>query len=299
MWDRRHEKGPWSSTPEREQQVTVSSPWPDPAVLAGLYQEMERLYALRDITLPSLGMARDGRPFTITLPANPDAPLDQFAAQLEGAVDPPPYYIGKLELPVGRDTAAEQARAAVAAGIHMPYWGLLWASGQALAETVLAERELFPGRSGLELGSGLGLTAAAALTAGADLWAVDCFVEALLFTSFNGLRAAGQMPKTRLLDWRTPAGQAVCRGLGPFDIVLAADVLYEQEDLEPLLALIPSLLSPDGAFYVAEPGRRVSREFMEAAEALGWQDSRRTFLRGWPPDGEVVQIVVHRLLIGS
>jgi predicted nicotinamide N-methyase len=260
---------------------------------------MERLYALRDIILPALGLAGDGRPYTITLPADPDAPLDQFAAQLEGAVDPPPYNIGKLKLPVGGDTAAEQARAAVASGTHMPYWGLLWASGQALAETVLAERELFPGRSGLELGSGLGLAAAAALTAGADLLAVDCFVEALLFTSFNGLRAAGRMPRTQLLDWRTPAGQEVCRGLGPFDIVLAADVLYEQEDLEPLLTLIPSLLNPDGAFYLAEPGRRVSREFVEATEALGWHDSRRTFLRDWPPDGEVVQVVVHRLLIGA
>jgi predicted nicotinamide N-methyase len=246
---------------------------------------------------PALGTARDGRPFTITLPADPDAPLDQFAARLEEAVEPPPFDSGKVELPVDRDAAADQARAAVAAGIHMPYWGLLWASGQALAEMVLAERELFSGRTGLELGSGLGLSAAMALTAGADLWAVDCFVEALLFTRFNGLRAAGRMPKTRLLDWRTSAGQEACRSLGPFDIVLAADVLYEQEDLEPLLALIPSLVSPGGAFYLAEPGRRVSREFVQAAEALGWQDSRRTFLRDWPPDGEEVQVEVHRLLI--
>jgi hypothetical protein len=81
--------------------------------------------------------------------------------------------------------------------------------------------------------------------------------------------------------------------------VLAADVLYEQEDLEPLLALIPALLSSDGAFYLAEPGRRVSRKFIEEAEALGWQDSRRTFLRSWPPDEEeeVVQVEVHRLLV--
>jgi SAM-dependent methyltransferase len=124
-------------------------------------------------------------------------------------------------------------------------------------------------------------------------------VEALLFTCFNGLRASGRMPKTRLLDWRTSAGQEVCRGLGPFDIVLAADVLYEKEDLKPLLALIPSLLSPDGVFYLAEPGRRVSREFIEAAEALGWHDSRRAFVRDWPPDSETVQVEVHRLLIST
>jgi SAM-dependent methyltransferase len=107
------------------------------------------------------------------------------------------------------------------------------------------------------------------------------------------------MPKTRLLDWRTPAGQEVCRGLGPFDIVLAADVLYEEEDLGPLLALIPSLLSPDGVFYLAEPGRRVSREFIEAAEALGWRDSRRAFVRAWPPDSETVQVEVHCLVVSA
>jgi hypothetical protein len=81
--------------------------------------------------------------------------------------------------------------------------------------------------------------------------------------------------------------------------VLAADVLYEKEDLEPLLALIPSLLSPDGVFYLAEPGRRVSREFIEAAEALGWHDSWRAFARDWPPDSETLQVEVHRLLIST
>jgi predicted nicotinamide N-methyase len=290
-------RDPWNQTPQREE--IISSEDCDTLALARLYQEMERLYALQDIVLPALGTAWGGRPFTITLPADPDAPLDQFASHLEGALDPPPFNKGQLELPVGKDTAAEQARAAVASGIHMPYWGLLWASGQALAENVLAESELFRNRRGLELGSGLGLTAAAAVAAGADLWAVDCFEEALLFTRFNGLRATCRMPKTRLLDWRNPSGQEACRELGPFDFVLAADVLYEEEDLVPLLGLIPDLLTPSGVFYLAEPGRRVSRGFIEAVEALGWQDSKRLFLRDWLPDGEVVQVVVHRLKISA
>ena len=148
-------RDPWNQTPQREE--ITSSEDCDTLALAGLYQEMERLYALQDIVLPALGTAWDGRPFTITLPADPDAPLDQFASHLEGALDPPPFNKGKLELPVGKDTAAEQARAAVAAGIHMPYWGLLWASGQALAENGAGREELFRGRRGLELGCGLGL----------------------------------------------------------------------------------------------------------------------------------------------
>ncbi|MGO8946168.1 MAG: class I SAM-dependent methyltransferase [Ktedonobacterales bacterium] len=258
------------------------------SILAELRGQMETLYALRDVTIPSLGVAQSGQPFTVALPADPDGPLDQFALQRGSVVDQVP---GALP----RDAAAEQAHVAVAAGIHMPYWGLLWASGQALAETVLAERKLFCGRRVLEMGCGLGLTAAAALAAGASLWAVDCFAEALLFTSFNGLQTTGRIPQTRLLDWRSPLGREACRALGPFDIVLAADVLYEEEDVEPLLGLVPTLLLPDGAFWLAEPGRRVSRKFLKAAQDRGWQDSERSFLRSWPPDGEVVQVWIHRL----
>src|SRR5215472_13783744 len=102
MRDHRNMKRPWNRTPEREG-VVVSPSGTDPSVLAGLYQEMEQLYALRDITLPALTRAGDGQPFTITLPADPDAPLDQFAVQLEGMADSPPRYADKLGLPVGRD----------------------------------------------------------------------------------------------------------------------------------------------------------------------------------------------------
>jgi predicted nicotinamide N-methyase len=266
------------------------------SALALLREQMERLYALRTLILPSLGVADTGQPYSITLPADPNAPLDQFAARLEGTGPVIPAGLAvMLGLPAETGSAAEQALAAVAAGIHMPYWGLLWASGQALAEAVLADRPSFYGRRVLELGCGLGLTSAAALVAGADLWAVDCFVEALLFTRFNGLCAAGRVPETRLLDWRTSLGQAACRAIGPFDIVLAADVLYEAEDQEPLLELLPTVLVPGGIVCLAEPGRRVSRGFLEVAASHGWRDSELVYTRSWPPDGEVVRVVVHRL----
>ncbi len=279
-----------------EERVRASEDWSphggagqDTAIiLAALREEMERLYALRDISLPSPGLAHHGEPLVVTLPADPDAPLDHFSASPETSRD-------GLRGEQPEDMAAEQAHAAVAAGIHMPYWGLLWASGQALAETILAEQEQFRGKRVLELGCGLGLATAAGLVAGAWQCAVDCFAEALLFTRYNGLRAAGRMPETRLLDWRTPVGQEACQALRPFDIVVAADVLYEEEDLDPLLELIPTLLNPSGVFWLAEPGRRVSGKFVNAAKGRGWQDRECKFQRSWPPDEEVVQVVVHRL----
>ncbi len=251
--------------------------------LATLRRRAERLYALRDLSLPVPGARR---PYLIALPADPDAPLDQFAASTHAAAR------GQSEA-----AAAGQARRAIAAGIHMPYWGLLWPSGQALAEALLAAPGMARGRRALELGCGLGFTAAAALDAGADLWAADCFPEALLFTRYNALRNAARMPRTLLVDWRGEAGRAACRALAPFDFLLAADVLYEQEDLDPLLALAPRLLAPGGQFWLAEPGRRVSLAFAAAAHAHGWRDETTQYERAWPPDGDVVRVTVHRFTL--
>jgi predicted nicotinamide N-methyase len=270
-------------------------------MLADLRRQMAALYTLQDLPLPVLGVAGTGQPYIITLPADPNAPLDQLAVRLEGGDDSAMLLERARPAAEGgsrEDMAGEQARATVAAGIHMPYWGLLWASGQALAETVLADQESLRGRRGLELGCGLGLVAAAALAAGTQLWVADCFSEALLFTRFNGLHLTGRMPETLLLDWRTLVGQEACRAVGPFDVLLAADVLYEEEDLAPLLKLIPSLLAPGGTFLLAEPGRRVSRAFLAAAQERGWKSGRTLiYHRSWPPDDEVVQVTVHTLTL--
>ncbi len=179
----------------------------------------------------------------------------------------------------------------------MPYWGLLWASGQALAEAVLAEPEIARGARVLELGCGLGVTACAALEAGADLYAADCFAEALLFCSYNAVRNTARSPRTLLLDWRTEAGRAACMALAPFTLVLAADVLYEQDDLAPLFNLVPRLLAAGGAFWLGEPGRRVSRAFVAAARERGWRDRLSVHERAWPPDGDSASVWVHRFTL--
>jgi predicted nicotinamide N-methyase len=269
--------------------------------LAKFRGQMERLYRLCDLPLPTLGITETGVFYVISLPADPDAPLDQFVSHLEGASTPKsrlgPELTDLDSTPASEagKEAAERARVEVAAGVHMPYWGLLWASGQALAESVLAEREWFPGRRVLELGCGLGLTTAAALMAGAQVWAVDCFDEALLFTSYNTLRIAGHRPQTLLLDWRTAEGRSACRSIGPFDGILAADVLYEEADVEPLLELLPALLGPKGICWLAEPGRRVARAFLGSAVDRGWQDREVVYERDWPPDGESIRVTVHAL----
>ncbi|HEV8192549.1 MAG TPA: methyltransferase domain-containing protein [Ktedonobacterales bacterium] len=250
---------------------------------ARLRQRMERLYPLQDFALTIPGAPT---PYSIALPADPYAPLDRLAEEMAAGHAPTPSE------PVG--DAAAVARQSLASGTHLPYWALLWPSGMALAEALLARPEVVRRRRVLELGCGLGVTAIAALACGAELCVSDVFAEALLFCRYNTLRNAGRTPRTLPASWRTHVGRDACRALGPFDVVLAADVLYEDEDREPLAQWAPRLLAPQGVFWLAEPGRRASGAFVAERRAAGWRDETTLYERTWPPEDKSVAVTVHR-----
>jgi predicted nicotinamide N-methyase len=271
---------------------------PNPITLQRLRQRMERLFAVGEIPLDVAGASRR---WALAMPADPDAPLDQLAAQLlttRGVLPGQRTETGETgETAKDADDtedAASIARHSATSGGLLPYWALVWPSGLALAETLLAHPEALRDKRTLELGCGLGTTAIAALATGASLSVADCFAETLLFCRYNALRNAGRQPRTLLLNWRTPAGREACVARAPFDALLAADILYEQDDLEPLLELVPRLLAPAGAFWLAEPGRRVSRAFVETAAARGWRDEATAYERIWPTEEKPVRVVVHR-----
>lgn len=261
---------------------------------AGLRHRLERRFALRDLALRLDGAAQ---PFVVTLPADPNAPLDEMAAyqaaRRAGAVVAPTPTEGAT----AGARAAEIARATVAGGAHLPYWALLWPSGLALAEALLADPSIVNGKRALELGCGLGVTAAVALWLGARLTVSDLFSDALLFAEYNGLRCAGRSPTSLLLNWRTVAGRERLLAAAPYDLLLGADVLYEVEDIEPLLTLVPALLRPGAPFWLAEPGRNASRDFVAEALARGWRDTPSVTERAWPPDGDVTRVGVHRFTL--
>lgn len=255
---------------------------PDAMTLLRLRQRMERLFAVGELPIEVAGASEH---WSLAMPADPDAPLDQLAAH---------QFTIQGILPGQRDSAAAIARSSAVSGGLLPYWALVWPSGLALAEALLATPDAIRGKRALELGCGLGTTATAAIACGARLWVADCFAETLLFCRYNTLRNAGGEPRTMLLNWRTPAGREACVARAPFDVLLAGDILYEPDDLEPLLGLVPRLLTPDGAFWLAEPGRRVSQAFVREASARGWRDESTTYERIWPTENKPVRVVVHR-----
>jgi predicted nicotinamide N-methyase len=137
----------------------------------------------------------------------------------------------------------------------LPYWAELWPSGLALAREIAALD--LSGYRVLELGCGLGLPAITAALAGADVVASDWSEEALAFASLNA-RGNGVALRTLRCSWTSaePLFDA-----GPWDLVLAADVLYERRDVAPLSRLLERLGSD---LLVATPERPAVRDFLEA-----------------------------------
>ena len=136
----------------------------------------------------------------------------------------------------------------------MPYWAELWASGRALAEAI-AGRSLRGARV-IELGCGLALPAFAAAAAGGRVVASDWSGEALKLVASNAELNELDV-ETAILDWFDPTD------VGYFDLVLAADVLYEERNVAALLDLLPEL---GREVWLADPGRvTAGRFFAEAA----------------------------------
>src|SRR4051794_11963218 len=173
------------------------------------------------------------------------------------------YLRRQLDLPGGPLTVMQPDEAAelpddgaVEWAPLVPYWSVLWRSGTALARE-LAEADL-AGRRVVELGCGLGLPSLVAARAGADMLATDADGEALELLARNA-RENGLSVATQRAEWGA-AEHLVARG--PFDLVLAADVLYERASVAPLLSLLPRL---GGEVWLADPGRPAARAFFERA----------------------------------
>jgi predicted nicotinamide N-methyase len=205
--------------------------------LARLRRRLTELVAVREVAVLLPGA---GRHYRVLTPSDTDRLLD------EAETDP------------------EQ---------QLPYWAEIWPSGIALADVALARAGELAGRPVLELGSGLGITAAAALEAGARLLAADYSTVSLTLCRHNALANAGQEPQTLAINWREPTQELLDRAdaLRGYPIILAADVLYEPRDIAPLLAITWRLLAPGGALWLAEPGRESARRFLAAADEMGWR----------------------------
>jgi predicted nicotinamide N-methyase len=150
-----------------------------------------------------------------------------------------------------------------AVGRPIPYWARLWPSGLTLAAAVAADPPARGARV-LELGCGLGLPSIVAAGAGASVLATDGSTDAVVFAA-HAMALNEVVADVAHGDWSEHS--AALEAAGPFDVVLAADVLYTRSNVEAALRLLPRLVARDGVVWLADPGRAGARDLLSSARA--------------------------------
>lgn len=163
--------------------------------------------------------------------------------------------VGALELALKRPSAPEALidEEAFSRDEFLPYWAELWPASTALAQALPD----VAGRRVVELGCGLGLPSLVAAARGADVTATDWAPDAIELLRENA-RRNGLVLRVEVRDWREPWEER-------FDVALAADVLYEQRNVEPLLARLRELAP---VAYVGLAGRPYEAEFLAKAGSV-------------------------------
>lgn len=149
----------------------------------------------------------------------------------------------------------------------MPYWADIWPSGVVLAD-LIANSARMSGIRFLELGCGLGLPSIVAASIGAQVTVSDYIQEALDLLQQNAALNSVDL-QTHHFDWRHPVD------VGRYDLVVAADVLYEHWQTDALVDMLTRTVDRGGMAMVVDPDRLTAKAFADAATYAGFRVVRR------------------------
>jgi predicted nicotinamide N-methyase len=142
---------------------------------------------------------------------------------------------------------------------EFPLWAKVWPASWVLAD-YLAEMPVASAKKIIEIGAGTGLVSIVAASFGHNITLTESNPDALQFVRANALvNGCPQLP-IRELDWNRPQFQE------SVDYIVASEVTYKKEDLQPLLSLFNRWLNPDGEVLLAGEMRRVSKDFYQQLE---------------------------------
>lgn len=167
-----------------------------------------------------------------------------------------------MHMPASADELIDEN--AFARDERLPYWADIWPSSKALSRWLI-DHPPAPDVHIIELGCGMGLPSLVIKSLGFDVLATDWEPDALANIRDNVLRnRLGHIP-SKVLDWRDAEPD-----LGPFDLAIGADLMYEQRNAIALAELLPRILKPHGRFLLADPGRRWLPQFQLTMKQRGW-----------------------------
>jgi predicted nicotinamide N-methyase len=188
---------------------------------------------------------------------------------------------------------------------RLPYWAELWPSARGLARHLLDAQG--PDSSGgvdgedgtagrgwdgvrvLELGCGVALPSLALRSRGADVLATDWYYDALRFARANAARNGLGPLRTQALDWRHPPGGR------DYELVIAADVLYEPRNVAILATLLQRVTAPGGTVLIADPGRVYAGDFFRTMRAEHWHVDEAGVRMEPSAVGAESRVRIHRL----
>jgi predicted nicotinamide N-methyase len=174
-----------------------------------------------------------------------------------------PSHVPELELYLADDAVAlweltEEQLGEL--GLPPPFWAFAWAGGQALARYVLDHPEVVAGKRVLDVASGSGLVAIAAMKAGAAHAVavdIDAFAAhaAVLNAELNAVHV-----ETSDAD---PVGKATNA-----DVILVGDLFYDRDLAPRVLEWLLTLQREGKSVLIGDPGRTyLPRERLEQIAA--------------------------------
>jgi len=167
-----------------------------------------------------------------------------------------------------------------------PYWALPWIGARAIAARLLSAPPAATTRV-LEIGCGLGLAGVAAGLGGASVLFTDYVAEALAFARATAEHQRLRSFDARIVDFTRDRLDA------RYDLVIAADVVYEPQSYEPLVDFLAMHTAPRGRVLLTESlradAKRVLAMLVERGFALATEAA-------WvPEDGKLERTWLHEL----
>ncbi len=162
-----------------------------------------------------------------------------------------------------RDDQGEAAALGISSA-SWPIFGVVWASGRALAQLMVDYN--VAGRRVLEVGCGIGLASLVLNHRGADITATDYHPEAGRFLAANVELNGGRPIPFLRADWSDETPSA----LGTFDLVIGSDILYEDEHATLLAGFIDRHARRACEVIIVDSGRGYAGRFSKRMVALGY-----------------------------
>lgn len=149
-----------------------------------------------------------------------------------------------------------------------PLFGTLWGAGRVLARLMATHQ--IEGLRILEVGCGIGLPSLVLNHRRADITATDHHPEVEGFLGPNAtLNGDPRIPFVRT------AWSSESTGLGQFDLIVGADLLYEPQHVAELAGFVGRHCRVGGKVILVDPGRRLHARFSRRMAAQEFSRAQR------------------------